>query len=116
MWVWSLESIQVMLTRLFGKNLKTMENINIIPHFYKPVINNNFDANKSSMDFSSAELPDFNKIPVLTCGTFYYYVFSESQERDIILGTDSGDLAVVTFSKFSIVKKNAHDAMINILR
>jgi hypothetical protein len=93
-----------------------MENINIIPHFYKPIINNNCEAMGSSMEISTRNVPDFNQIPVLTCGTFYYYVFTESQERDIILGTDNGDLAVVTFSKFSIVKKNAHDAMINIIR
>lgn len=92
-----------------------MENINIFPHFYPPILDSNKET-KESFDYSNAEIPDFNKVPVLTCGTFYYYVFTDSQERDIILGTDLGDLAVVTFSKFSIVKKNAHDGMINILR
>lgn len=88
-----------------------MENINVFPHFFKPIL----DPDLPVEDLST-ELPDFGRVPFLTCGTFYYYVFSESQERDIILGTDQGHLAVVTFSKFSIVKKNAHDAMINILR
>jgi hypothetical protein len=102
--------------RLFGKNLKTIENINIFPHFYPPVISSNKMDESGVFEMNNSEVPDFNKVPVLTCGTFYYYVFTDSQERDIILGTDLGDLAVVTFSKFSIVKKNAHEGMINLLR
>lgn len=89
-----------------------MENINIFPHFYKPLLGSADPPD----DFSQTDFPDFSRVPFLTCGTFYYYVFAESQERDIILGTDQGDLAVVTFSKFSVVKKNAHEAMINIVR
>ena len=104
----------ILILRILGRDIKIMENINLFPVFY-PLENPSGGALGTHKESAEKKL-SFHEIPTLTCACFYYYVFTESVERDIIVGTDKGDLAVVAFTKFSIVKRNAHTGMINILK
>jgi WD40 repeat protein len=59
---------------------------------------------------------DKNQLPYVTAITYSFYKFGGHVESDLIVGTNFGDLGLVSKGNYITVKKTAHKKMINCLK
>ncbi len=53
---------------------------------------------------------------VITALTYFYYLLGNEVDEDFILGTENGDIGLLTFGKYKEIHPNAHEKQINCLK
>jgi WD40 repeat protein len=59
---------------------------------------------------------DKNELPCITCIKYMYYMLQGEVQSDLIVGTNLGDLGLVSKGKYIVTKRIAHKKMINCIR
>jgi WD40 repeat protein len=56
---------------------------------------------------------DKNQLPYITCIDYIYYMMQDEIRKDLIVGTNLGDLGLVSRGSYILTRKTAHKKMIN---
>lgn len=65
--------------------------------------------------FDASESPATSSYKI-TSLIYYYYLLGSEVDYDYILGTSEGHLSIFTFGKYKVIRRDAHEGAINVLK